>query len=101
MDVNGERLGKKCARRDGERPRQGRVKTLRRSGDVARETPALGAAQRHVRTGRGRHVGRITLDGTRTRGATQGTTGPVGGNEMKRLRRVIRVRTWLSHDPSK
>jgi hypothetical protein len=77
------------------------ARVLRRSGDVARESTAAGATQRHVALRRWRHAIGITLDRTGARWATEWRARAVAGDEMQRLGRVICIRTWLAHVSSK
>ena len=73
---------------------------LRRAGDIAREASTVAAPERDLRPRRGRRVGGISLDGARTGRTAERPATSITRNQMKRLRWVVRVRTWLSHAPS-
>jgi hypothetical protein len=68
--------------------------------DVACEAPAVATPKRDLGARGWWGVRRIALDRTRAGGATKRAATSIAGNQMKCLRRVVRVRTWLSHAPS-
>jgi hypothetical protein len=52
-----------------------------------------------VGAGDGRHLIRIANDSAGARRAAQGSAGAIIRDELQRLRRIVRGRTWLSHEP--
>src|SRR5688500_14666106 len=74
---------------------------LRGARNVPREPPAVAATERYLRARRWGAVRRIALDGAGTGRTAEWAPAAITGDQMKRLRRVVRVRTWLSHSPSR
>jgi hypothetical protein len=52
-----------------------------------------------VGAGDGGHLIRIADDSAGARRAAQGSAGAIIRDELQRLRRIVRGRTWLSHEP--
>ena len=77
------------------------VRRSGRAGDVASESAAARALQGHMRARRGRADHGVALDRPGARGTTERLPVSITRDQVKRLRRIVRVRTWLPHAPSK
>jgi len=77
------------------------VRALRGTSDVSGEPAAVAAAERYLRPWRWGRMSRIALNRARARRATEWPATTIARDQVERLGRVIRVRTRLSHAPSR
>lgn len=70
-----------------------------RARDVSGDAAATRAAERDVRARDGWYLIRITQNPSRTGRTAQRSACAIVRDELQRLRRIVRGRTWLSHAP--